>query len=326
MIFGTRVAIIGLAAFALSIGEPAAQDFPSRPVTLLVPFAAGGPTDIVGRTLAQAMSKVLKQPMVVENAVGAGGTIAPAKLKGSAPDGYTLLIAHIGMSTAPALFRTLPFKPVEDFEHIGQVVDVPMTLIGKPELPPRDLRELLPYIRANKEKISFANAGVGSASHLCGLLFMSTIQTEMVTIPYKGTAPAINDLLGGQVDLLCDQTTQTTQYIKAARVRAYGTTSRTRLETLKDLPSLAEAGLPGFEVVVWHGLYAPKGTPKAVLDKLVAALQASIQDPAFVQKMSDLGSQVVPVAKATPEGLRTHLMAEIERWTPIIRKAGIYAD
>jgi tripartite-type tricarboxylate transporter receptor subunit TctC len=272
------------------------------------------------------MSKVLKQPMLVENAVGAGGTIAPAKLKGSAPDGYTLLLAHIGMSTAPALFRSLPFNPLEDFEHVGQVVDVPMTLIGKPELPPRDLRELLPYIRANKDKISFANAGVGSASHLCGPLFMSTIGTEMVTIPYKGTAPAINDLLGGQVDLLCDQTTQTTQYIKAARVRAYGTTSRARLETLKDLPSLAEAGLPGFEVVVWHGVYAPKGTPKAVLDKLIGALQASLQDPAFVQKMSDLGAQVVPAAKATPEGLRTHLKAEIERWTPIIRKAGVYAD
>jgi tripartite-type tricarboxylate transporter receptor subunit TctC len=230
------------------------------------------------------------------------------------------------MSTAPALYRTLPFRPIEDFEHIGQVVDVPMTLIAKQTLEPRDLRELLTYIRANKDKLSFANAGVGSASHLCGLLFMSAIDVEITTVPYKGTAPALNDLLGGQVDLLCDQTTQTTQYIKAGRVKAYGATSATRVDTLKELPTLAEAGLPGFAVVVWHGIYAPKGTPKAVQDKLVAALQAGIQDPAFVQRMSDLGGQVVSKDKATPDSLRAQLKSEIDRWTPIIRKAGVYAE
>ena len=194
------------------------------------------------------------------------------------------------------------------------------------DLPPNDLRELLAYIKANKDKISFANAGVGSASHLCGLLFMSQIQTELTTIPYKGTAPAINDLLGGQVDILCDQTTNTTQYIKAGRVKAYGTTSSARLDSLRELPTLSEAGVPGFEVVVWHGVYAPKGTPKAVVDKLGVALQSAIQDPAFVQRMSDLGSQVVPLTKATPAGLRDRLTTEIDKWTPIIRKAGVYAD
>ena len=201
-----------------------------------------------------------------------------------------------------------------------------MTLIAKQTMEARDLRELLAYIRANKDTLSFANAGVGSASHLCGLLFMSAIDVELTTVPYKGTAPALNDLLGGQVDLLCDQTTQTTQYIKSGRVKAYGSTSATRLDTLKDLPTLAEAGLPGFQVVVWHGIYAPKGTPKAVLDKLVAALQAGIQDPAFVQRMSDLGGQVVSKDRATPESLRAQLKAEIDRWTPIIRKAGVYAE
>jgi len=321
-----RLTSISLAALSLLANSAAAQEYPSRPITLLVPFAAGGPTDIVARTLGLSMGKILKQPIVVENAVGAGGTIAPTKLRNATADGYTLLIAHIGMSTAPALFRTLPFKPLEDFEYVGQVVDVPMTLIAKPDLPPKDLKELLVYIKANKDKISFANAGIGSASHLCGLLFMSAIETELVTVPYKGTAPAMNDLLGGQVDLLCDQTTQTTPYINAGRVKAYGTTSRTRLETLKNLPTLAESGLPGFEVAVWNGIYAPKGTPKSVIDKLVAALQAAIQDPAFVQKMSDLGGQVVPLSKATPDGLRNHLKSEIERWTPIIRKAGVYAD
>jgi tripartite-type tricarboxylate transporter receptor subunit TctC len=318
--------LAAFAAIVLSAAPAAAQEYPSRPITLLVPFAAGGPTDTVARSLGQSMGKVLKQVIVVENAPGAGGTVAPAKLKNSTPDGYTLLLAHIGMSTAPALYRTLPFKPVEDFEHIGQVVDVPMTLIAKQAMPAKDLTELLAYIKANKDKISFANAGVGSASHLCGLLFMSTIETELTTVPYKGTAPAMNDLLGGQVDLLCDQTTQTTPYIKAGRVKAYGTTSRSRLETLSELPPLTEAGLPGFEVVVWHGVYAPKGTPKPVLDKLVAALQAAIQDPPFAQKMNELGSQVVPKEKATPEGLRSQLKAEIDRWTPVIRKAGVYAD
>ncbi len=315
-----------LAVIVFSIAPAAAQEYPARPITLLVPFAAGGPTDIVGRSLGLAMGKVLKQVIVVENAPGAGGTIAPAKLKGSAPDGYTLLLAHIGMSTAPALYRALPFRPVEDFEHIGQVVDVPMTLVARQTMPAKDLTELLAFIRANKEKIALANAGIGSASHLCGLLFMSTIGTELTTVPYKGTAPAMNDLLGGQVDLLCDQTTQTTQYIKSGRIKAYGTTSRTRLETLSEVPPLAEAGLPGFEVVVWHGVYAPKGTPRAVLDTLVAALQAAIQDPAFAAKMAELGSQVVPKDKATPDGLHTHLKAEIDRWTPVIRKAGVYAD
>jgi len=317
--------IIALAALAAAF-PAVAQDYPTKPVTLMVPFAAGGPTDTVARMLGVAMGKALKQTIVVENVVGAGGTIAPARLKAAAPDGYTLLLAHIGMSTAPALYKTLPFKPLEDFEFIGQVADVPMTLIAKQDMPAKDLKELIAYLKANKDKVSFANAGIGSASHLCGLLFMSTIELDLTTIPYKGTAPALNDILGGQVDILCDQTTNTTPYIKAGRVKAYGTTSKARLETLKELPPLAEAGLPGFEVVVWHGVYAPKGTPKPVLDKLTAALQTGIQDQAFITRMNDLGGQVVTADKATPEGLRVHLKSEIDRWTPIIRKAGVYAE
>lgn len=319
-----KIALIAVLSLAANVA--AAQEYPAKPVALMVPFAAGGPTDTVARALAQAMGKHLKQTIVVENTPGAGGTIAPTKLKNATPDGYTLLLAHIGMSTAPALYRSLPFKPLDDFEHVGQVVDVPMTLIGKKDMPAKDIKELLAFVKANKDKVTLANAGIGSASHLCGLLLMSTLQTDMTTVPYKGTAPAINDLLGGQVDLLCDQTTNTTQYITSNRVKAYGATSRTRLDTMKDLPTLAEAGLPGFEVVVWHGVYAPKGTPKPVIDKLVTALQEALKDPAFVQRMNDLGSQVVATNKATPEGLRTQLRAEIDKWTPIIRKAGVYAD
>jgi tripartite-type tricarboxylate transporter receptor subunit TctC len=320
-----RKIVVVLAVFAFA-GVAAAQPYPNKSISLLVPFAAGGPTDTVARALGQSMSKTLGQTIVVENAPGAGGTIAPAKLKGAAPDGYTLLLAHIGMSTAPALYRTLPFKPVEDFEHVGQVVDVPMTFIARKDLPPNDFKGLIDYVKANKDKVTLANAGIGAASHLCGLLFMSAIQTDLTTVPYKGTAPAINDLLGGQVDVLCDQTTNTTSYIKSGRIKAYAVTSKTRVDSLNELPPAAEAGLPGFEVNVWHGVYAPKGTPKPVIDRLVAALQAAIADPAFVQKMAELGSQVVAKDKATPEGLRTHLAAEIAKWTPIIRKAGVYAD
>jgi tripartite-type tricarboxylate transporter receptor subunit TctC len=213
---GSALALVALLAFS---APSAAQEYPSKPITLMVPYAAGGPTDIVARSLGQTMGNSLGQTIVIENAVGAGGTIAPTKLKSAAPDGYTLLLAHIGMSTAPALYRTLAFRPIEDFEHIGQVVDVPMTLIARQTMEARDLRELVAYIKANKDKLSFANAGVGSASHLCGLLFMSAIDIELTTVPYKGTAPAMNDLLGAQVDLLCDQTTQTTQYIKSGRVK-----------------------------------------------------------------------------------------------------------
>ncbi|GIK87887.1 MAG: tripartite tricarboxylate transporter substrate binding protein BugD [Burkholderiales bacterium] len=317
--------LAGAAALAFAAAA-SAQPYPTKSISLYVPFAAGGPTDTVARALGVAMGKALGQTIVVENVPGAGGTIAPAKLKGANADGYTIMLAHIGMSTAPALYRKLPYKPLEDFEHIGQVVDVPMTFIARKDLPPNDFKGLVDYVKANKDKVTLANAGLGAASHLCGLLFMSAIQADLTTVPYKGTAPAINDLLGGQVDVLCDQTTNTTSYIKSGRIKAYAVTSKTRVDSLKELPPAAEAGLPGFEVNVWHGVYAPKGTPKPAVDRLVSALQQAIADPGFVQKMAELGSQVVGKEKATPDGLRTHLRAEIDKWTPIIQKAGVYAD
>jgi tripartite-type tricarboxylate transporter receptor subunit TctC len=215
---------------------------------------------------------------------------------------------------------------MNDFEFIGQVADVPMTLLGKKTLPPNTLKELLPYLKLNKDKLNFANAGIGAASHLCGLLFMSRIETDLTAISYKGTGPAMTELLGGQVDLMCDQTTNTSQQIKANTVKAYGVTSAQRIPALKDVPTLAEQDMKGFEVVVWHGLYAPKGTPKPILDKLVAALQASVQDAGFKSRLAELGAEPVPLAKANPESLRTHLQAEIGKWAPVIKNAGIYAD
>ena len=318
----TLAAAVALAFAATS----AAQQFPTKPIALMVPFAAGGPTDTVARSLAQGMGKALGQTVVVENVPGAGGTIAPTKLKGATPDGYSLMLGHIGMSTAPALYRKLPFSPLNDFEHIGQVVDVPMMFLARQTFPANDFKSMIDYVKKNKDKVTLANAGVGAASHLCGLLFMSSIQTELTTVPYKGTAPAMNDILGGQVDIMCDQTTNTTGQYKSGKIKGYAVTTKQRVESLKELPTAAEAGLPGFDVSVWHGVYAPKGTPKPVIDRLTAALQAAIAEPDFIKRMAELGSVPVSKSEATPEGLRKHLKAEIDKWTPIIQKAGVYAD
>ena len=316
---------LGLLAAAFA-GAVAAQQYPNRNITMMVPFAAGGPTDTVARVVALSMSKPLGQTVVVENRPSAGGILAPEVVKNAKPDGYTILIHHIGMATIPALYRQLRFNPLADFEYIGLINDVPMTVIAKPAMPAKDFREFLAYIKANKDKVSYANAGIGAASHLCGMLFMSAIQTEFLTVPYKGTGPAMNDLLGGTVDFMCDQTTNTTSQIKAGKVKVYGVTSLKRVPSLPDVPTLDEQGLKGFEVGIWHGLYAPKGTPKPVLDKLVAALQETVKDEGVKKRFADLGATTYPPEKATPAALQAHLKSEIDKWAPLIKKAGVYAD
>ena len=317
-----------MATLAAGLVAPASAQapFPDRPISLVVPFAAGGPTDVVARMIAIPMGKALGQSVVVDNAVGAGGTIAATKVARAAPNGYTIFIHHMGMSTAPALYKKLAFDPLKDFEYIAQVVDVPMTLLARKDFPASNFQELLAYLKSHKDKVSLANAGLGAVSHLCGLLFQSQIGVELNTIPYKGTGPAMNDLLGGQVDLLCDQTTQTVPMIKEGRVKVFGVTTLTRLSALPNVPTLDEQGLKGFEVKVWHGMYAPKGTPKPVLDKLTAALQTAMQDTMVKQRLADLSSEIVPVDKMNANGLKSHLEAEIAKWGPVIKKAGVYAD
>jgi tripartite-type tricarboxylate transporter receptor subunit TctC len=311
---------------ALLCGLAAAQASPSKPISLVVPFAAGGPTDIVARTLAATMAKSLGQTVLVENKVGAGGTLAAGYVSKANPDGYTFLIHHNGMSTAPALYRKLPYNPLADFEYVSQVVDVPMTLLGRKDLPAKNLQELSSYVKANAKSINLANAGLGAVSHLCGMLFQQALGVDLTTVPFSGTAPAMNALLGGQVDLLCDQTTQTTQHIKAGTVRMYGVTTKQRIKALPDALTLNESGLKDFEVIVWHGVYAPKGTPAAVIDKVGASIRASLKDPAFTARMAELGAEIVPESKQSPEGLRTWLQSEINKWGPVIRSAGVYAD
>ncbi|NRF67776.1 tripartite tricarboxylate transporter substrate binding protein BugD [Aquincola sp. S2] len=317
-------ATVLLAAFATPAAH--AQSYPAKPITLVVPFAAGGPTDVVARTLGAAMGRTLNQTVVIENKTGAGGTLAAAHTARATPDGYTFLIHHNGMATAPALYRKLPYNPLTDFEYVSQVIDVPMTLLGRKDLPAKDFTELRAYLKAQGDKVNLAHAGLGAVSHLCGVLFRQAIGADVTTVPYQGTGPAMNALLAGQVDLLCDQTTSTTQHIKAGSVKLYGVTTAARLKTLPAAPTLAEQGLKGFEVVVWHGIYAPKGTPKEAIDKFGAALRAALKDPVVAQRLDELGAVVVPEAKQTPEGLRTWLAEETARYAPVIKAAGQFAD
>jgi tripartite-type tricarboxylate transporter receptor subunit TctC len=319
---GKNLILLALAASSATY----AADYPDKTITLIVPFAAGGPTDTIARLLAQAMGTNLKQQIIVENVGGAGGTVAAARVARSTPDGYTIFIHHVGHSTAPALYRKLSYNSIDSFEPIGLATDAASTLIARKDFPAKDITELLSYLKANKDKVTLANAGIGAASHLCGMLFMSAIGTELTTVPYKGTGPAMNDLLGGQVDLMCDQVTNTLSHIKSGKVKAYAVTYKNAVPTLPGVPSLASAGLPGFELSVWHGLYAPKGTPKEVVAKLSSALQTALKDPTVKQRLADLSTDPVAENRATPEALRAHLKAEIDKWGPVIKKAGVYAE
>ena len=323
--------LAGLVAIAassyLSIAPAMAADaYPNKPITLVVPFSAGGPTDAVARLIAVPMGKDLGQTVIVENTVGAGGTIATTRVARATPDGYILYLNHMGMATAPALYKKLPFDPMKDFEYIGQVVDVPMVLLGRKNFPANNFKELEAYIKVNKEKVTIANAGPGSVSQLCGLLLMSREGVELTTVPYKGTGPALTDLLGGQVDLLCDQTTQTVPYIKDNLVKTYGVTTLKRLPGLPSIPTLDEQGLKGFEVKAWHGLYAPKGTPPEVLAKINKALRVALNNPEVKARLGESNIEVVPMSKVTSESLKNQLDSEINKWGPVIRKAGAYAD
>lgn len=316
---------IAMAALACSAS---AQNYPDKPVTIVVPFAAGGPTDKVARDLAEAMRKPLGGQLIIENVAGAGGTLGHTKVAKAAPDGYTLLLAHVAIATAPALYRKLQYDALTDFEYLGMINEVPMTLIGRPTLPAGNYAELTKWIDANKGKINLANAGLGSASHLCGLLFQQAVKVDMTTVPYKGTGPAMTDLIGGQVDIMCDQTTNTTSQISGGKVKAYAVTSPKRLsaDAVKSLPTLDESGLKGFNVSIWHGLYAPKGTPKAVLDKVNTALKAALKDADFVKREEALGAEIVHDARTNPADHKKFVEAELAKWGPVIKAAGQYAD
>ncbi|WP_024341833.1 tripartite tricarboxylate transporter substrate-binding protein [Bradyrhizobium japonicum] len=304
-------------------GTAIADEYPSRPVTIIVPFSAGGPGDVIARILGSAMSAALKQSIVIENAVGAGGTLGTNRVAKAAPDGYTLLLMHVGQATAPALYAKLPFDPVGDFAPIGLVTDVPMILVARPNFPAKDLSEMIARIRSEGGKMTFGNVGLGSASQLCGLMFMSATDTKLTPIYYKGGGPALNDVIAGHIDVYCDPATGPTPYIQSKTIRGYAITSKTRVATLPDVPTSAEAGVPEFNVTTWYGLYAPRGTPKPVLDRLVGALQGALRDPVLVNRFAELSMAPVEPERATPDALEGFLKAEIGKWGMIIKAAGI---
>lgn len=318
------IAVIGLIATSTT----AWAEFPVKPITLVVPFSAGGPSDKIARDLAEAMRKPLDQTVVVDNTAGAGGTIGAARVARATPDGYTLLVHHIGMSTAPTLYKKLPYKTLEDFEYLGLINEAPSILIGRPGLTATHLAELRTWISANDGKVNLANAGVGSASHLCSLVLQATLKSKMTLVPYKGTAPAMTDLMGGQVDLMCEQAINAVPQIEAKKVKVYGVTSQQRmpLPVLTQVPTLAEAGLTGFEMSVWHGVYAPKGTPPAVLAKLNAAIRTALKDPELIKREEALGVRVVTDSRLEPAEHKKYVESEINRWSKIIQDSGVTVD
>jgi tripartite-type tricarboxylate transporter receptor subunit TctC len=317
-----------VAAATLPLAAPAFGQgaYPTRPISMVIPFAAGGPTDTVGRLIAQAMSTDLGQPVVVENVGGAGGTLGAQRVANARPDGYTILLHHIGMATIPTLYRRLAYDAINGFETLGLVTEVPMTLIARRNIEATNLTELVALIRRRGEALNYANAGIGAASHLCGLLLMKAVDTRMTTVPYRGTGPAMNDIVAGTVDLMCDQTTNTTEQIRAGTVRAFAVTTPDRIDALPDLPTSAQAGLPGFEVSVWHGLYAPRGTPAPIAARLNQALLKALQDEGIARRFASLGTAPVPVARATPQAHREFWQADIAKWRPLIQAAGQFAD
>ncbi|MDQ7262469.1 tripartite tricarboxylate transporter substrate-binding protein [Paracoccus sp. PS-1] len=315
-----------LCATTMLIAPAFAQDWPQRQITMVVPFAAGGPTDTVARMVAERMSADLGQQIIVENIGGAGGTLGAGNVAKADPDGYTVLLHHIGMATSATLYRNLAYDTLNAFDYVGLVTEVPMVVVARKDFEPDDFTAFISYVKDNADNLTLANAGIGSASHLCGMMLMSALEAPLVTVPYKGTGPAMTDLLGGQTDIMCDQTTNTTQQIKGGTIKAYAVTTPERLELFPDLPTAMESGLEGFDVSIWHGIYTPKGTPAEVNERLSQSLQSALADEGVVKAMADLGTSPSPAEDATPAALQAKLEAEIARWKPVIEAAGVYAD
>lgn len=326
MRFNLRTMFSGaIAAVSILVSHTATaqSSFPTRPITIIVPAAAGGPTDTVARLIGESMSRTLGQTVLVENVGGAGGTLGMARVSKSAADGYTLAIWHIAHATAPALYDSIKYDVVGDFDPIGRITDVPMTLVSKLDLPPKNVTEIVAWMKANGEKAAYGHAGIGSASHLCMLVLMKELGIQMNGVPYRGTGPAMNDLLAGQFDVMCDQTTNTTNQIKEGKIKGFAVTTKTKVSSLPDLPTLDATAVKGFEATAWHAMWAPKGLPKQATDKLVPALQAALKDPKVIERFASLGTEPVPAAQATPAALESQLKAEVSRWNAVIKAAGV---
>ena len=314
--------IVAALAAALSLtGAAQAQDYPNRQITMVVPFSAGGPTDTVARLVAEKMSSDLGQQIVVENVGGAGGTLGAGNVAKAEPDGYTVLLHHIGMATSATLYRKLAYDPLTAFDYVGLVTEVPMVVVARKDFEPADFKGFTEYVKANADKLTLANAGIGSASHLCGMLLMQALEAPLVTVPYKGTGPAMTDLLGGQLDLMCDQTTNTANQIKAGEIKPYAVTTPERIALLPDTPTLAESGLEGFNLSAWHAIWAPAGTPEDVRKRLSGALQKALADQEVIDRLATLGTTPVSADLATPAAMDERFKSEIERWSRLLAEA-----
>ena len=323
---GFRLLAVAAALLAAAAVQAGAQSYPSKPITLLVPAAAGGPTDTVARLIAESMGRTLGQTILVENQGGAGGTLGMGRIAKTAPDGYTIAVWHIAHATAPALYENLKYNPLDDFDHIGRITDVPMTLVSKTALPTKTVGEIIQWMKTQNAKATYGHAGTGSASHLCALLLMNRLGIQMTGVPFRGTGPAMNDLIGGQFDVMCDQTTGTTNQIKDGKIKGYAVTTLTKVSSLPDLPTLDQSGMKGFEVSAWHAMWAPKGLPKEATDKLVSALQAALKDPKVVDRFASLGTEPVAPELATPTALRSQLASELTKWQTVIKSAGVKGE
>jgi tripartite-type tricarboxylate transporter receptor subunit TctC len=320
--------LLGAGALAMGLwaGSALGQAYPERPITVVVPFAAGGPADTAAKLVTEAMAKDLGQPIVIENVGGAGGSLGAARVAEAEADGYTLLFHNVGMATSETLYRDLPYDTLNAFEYVGLATDGPMTIVARKDLEAADLKELVDLAKTTEGGLTIGNAGIGSASHLCDLLLMSATGAPLVPVSYKGTGPAMTDLVDGKIDVMCDQTTNTTRQILAGAIKAYAVTTAARLDVLPDVPTTDQAGIDGLQISIWHGFFAPKGTPAEITERLSLALQVALKDPNVVARLGDLGTDPAPEADATPEGLKAKLESEIARWKPVIEAAAAYAD
>ncbi len=315
-----------LLAATLAMASAAAAAFPTKPVTIVVPYAAGGSTDVLARVLAEAMARDLGQPVIVDSAGGAGGTIGTSKVVRALNDGHTILLHNMGIATAPALYSKLTFDVNKDLEPIALAGDVPMILVRNKGFAPATVADLIKHMKAKPGEVKFSHAGIGATSHLCAMLLNQTAGTTVTMVPYRGTGPALQDLVAGNVDLICDQPVATGPHIQSGALKAYAMATRERIPTMPEVPTFAESGLPGFELAVWHGVYAPKGTPPAAIERLNKAMRAAFSDAGLVKRFTDMGVLIPQGDRLKPEALRQQTAAEIKRWDPVIKAAGAKAE
>ena len=318
--------LVAAAAVLTIFTSAAAEDYPSRPIAMIVPFAAGGPTDVVARILAEGMRASLGQPVLIENVTGAAGSIAVGRVARSAPDGYTLSIGHWSTHVVNGAIYKLPYDLLTDLAPVSLLVSNPQLIVANPKVPATDLKSLVEWIKSNPDKVSAGTAGAGSASHIGGIYFQNFSHTSFLFVPYRGTGPAMQDLISGQIQIMIDQSSNSLPQVRNKLIKAFAVTSKTRLAVAPDIPTVDEAGMPGFYISVWHGLWVPKDTPKPIIAKLAAAVRAAFADPATRKRFLDLGQEIPPVEQQTPEALGAYQKAEIEKWWPLIKAAHIKVE